>query len=239
VTGGGRGVGRAIAQALGRAGAAVAVVGRTMSEIEATATLVSEGGGEATAVAADVTDQVAVERVAYIVEQRLGPVTILVNNAGTCNAIGPVWEVDPDEWRRDLERRAGRVVNVSSYAAIRPTPHMAAYGCSKAALLHLTNSLAAETAAHGVAVFAITPGRVRTAMTDYMFESFAGKRWLDSEMHDWLPAGRAGELSVFLASGRADALSGRFIHVLDDVRDLVRRSEEIRQDDLYVLRLRK
>jgi 3-oxoacyl-[acyl-carrier protein] reductase len=258
VTGGGRGVGRAIVQALGRAGAAVAVVGRTMSEIEATAALVSEDGGEATAVAADVTDQVAVERVGYIVEQRLGPVTILVNNAGTCNAIGPVWEVDPAEWRRDLEtgllgtflctrallkgmieRRAGRVVNVSSYAAIRPTPHMAAYGCSKAALLHLTNSLAAETAAHGVAVFAITPGRVRTAMTDYMFESVAGKRWLNSEMHDWLPPGRAGELSVFLASGRADALSGRFIHVLDDVRDLVRRSEEIRQDDLYVLRLRK
>jgi hypothetical protein len=72
-----------------------------------------------------------------------------------------------------------------------------------------------------------------------MFESSAGRRWLDSGTHDWLSPERAGELSVFLASGRADALSGRFIHVLDDVHELVRRSEEIRQDDLYVLRLRK
>jgi 3-oxoacyl-[acyl-carrier protein] reductase len=258
VTGGGRGVGRAIARSLGRAGAAVAVVGRARSEIDATAALVRDGGAMATAVAADVTDRVAVQHAADVIEHRLGPVTILVNNAGTCSAIGPVWEVDPLEWRRDLEtsvlgaffftqalltrmvkRRAGRIVNVSSYAAIRPTPHMAAYGCSKAALLHFTNTLAAETAAHGVAVFAITPGRVQTAMTEYMFESSAGRRWLDSGMHDWLSPERAGELSVFLASGRADSLSGRFIHVLDDVHELVLRSKEIQQDDLYVLRLRK
>jgi 3-oxoacyl-[acyl-carrier protein] reductase len=258
VTGGGRGVGRAIAQSLAAAGAAVAVVARTRRELEETADLIRQRGADAASIAADVTDPASVDHLVHETERRLGPVTILVNNAGTCQAIGPVWHVDVAEWRHDvessllgaflctrgvlgkmIERRAGRIINVSSYAAIRPSPHMAAYGCAKAALLHFTNSLAAETADHGVAVFALTPGRVRTAMMEYILESPAAKRWLDADMHDWLPPERAGELAVFLASGRADALSGRFVHVLDDVHDLVRRVDEIREGDLYVLRLRK
>jgi NAD(P)-dependent dehydrogenase (short-subunit alcohol dehydrogenase family) len=258
VTGGGRGVGRAIARSLAGAGAAVAVVARTKTELEETAESIRQSGGEAALVAADVTDPDSVERLVQETERKLGPVSILVNNAGTCQAIGPVWHVGVAEWRQDvessllgaflctrallgkmIERRVGRIINVSSYAAIRPTPHMAAYGCAKAALLHFTNSLAAETADHGVAVFALTPGRVRTAMTKHMLESSAGRRWLDADMRDSLPPERAGELAVFLASGRADALTGRFVHVLDDVHDLVRRVDEIRQDDLYVLRLRR
>jgi 3-oxoacyl-[acyl-carrier protein] reductase len=258
VTGAGRGVGRAIARSLAGAGAAVAVVARTDSELEETSESIRQCGGEAASVAIDVTDPASVERLVRETERRLGPVDVLVNNAGTCRAIGPVSDVGLEEWRQDvesslfgtflctraflgkmIERRGGRIINVSSYAAIRPTPHMAAYGCAKAALLHFTNSVAAETADHGVSVFALTPGRVRTALTKYMLESAAGRRWLDTDMRDSLPPERAGELAVFLASGRADALTGRFVHVLDDVHDLVRRVDEIRQDDLYVLRLRK
>jgi 3-oxoacyl-[acyl-carrier protein] reductase len=257
VTGGGRGIGRTIAQSLARAHAAVAVVARTERDVEETAAIIRREGGRAVALSADVTDPVDVERVVGETEQLLGPITLLVNNAGTCCAIGPVWEVEAELWRTDVEtsvlgtflcaravlpgmvtRRAGRIINVSSYAAIRPAPHMAAYGCAKAALLHLTNSLAAETQSHGLAVFALTPGRARTAMTEHMLESPAGSRWLDMPTSGWVPAEKAGELTVFLSSGRADALSGRFIHVLDDVQELVCRAEEIRQEDLYVLRLR-
>jgi NAD(P)-dependent dehydrogenase (short-subunit alcohol dehydrogenase family) len=191
------------------------------------------------------------------VARSFGPVTILVNCAGTCGAIGPLWEIEPDDWRRDVDasllgtflcaravlpamvaRRSGRVINVSSYAAIRATPCIAAYGAAKAALVHLTNTLAAETAPFGVSVFAMTPGRVRTAMTEYMLESQTGKQWSIMPTGEWLPAERAGALAVVLSSGRADALSGRFIHVLDDVEELVRRADEIRRDDLYALRLR-
>ena len=257
VTGGGRGIGRAIARSLACADVAVAVVARTERDVTETVALIRREGGHAVPISADVTDQAAVKRLVSETEQRLGPISLLVNNAGTCGAIGPTWQVDPDDWREDVEssllgtflcaravlpgmvaRRAGRIINVSSYAAIRPTPHMVAYGCTKAALLHLTNSLAAEAEPYGVAVFAITPGRVRTAMTDYMLESSAGRRWLDMPTDEWLAPKRAGELAVFLSSGRADALSGRFIHVLDDVHDLLRRVEEIRKDDLYVLRFR-
>jgi NAD(P)-dependent dehydrogenase (short-subunit alcohol dehydrogenase family) len=257
VTGGGRGVGRAIARSLARAGARVLVAAKTENDVDETAALIRREGGHAVPVSADITDQDAVERLVGEAEQRLGPISLLVNNAGTCGAIGPLWQIDPEDWRLDVEsslfgsflcaravlpgmveRRAGRIINVSSYAAIRPTPHMAAYGCTKAALLHLTNSLAAEAEPYGVAVFAITPGRVRTAMTEYMLESPAGKRWLDMPTDEWLAPKQAGRLAVILSSGRADALSGRFIHVLDDVNELVRHAEEIRKDDLYVLRFR-
>jgi NAD(P)-dependent dehydrogenase (short-subunit alcohol dehydrogenase family) len=257
VTGGGRGIGRAIARSLGQAGALVAVVARTPSDVEATAAMLGKGGGEAVSIRADVTDEASVDRAMREVERSFGPVTILVNCAGTCGAIGPVWEIEPDDWRRDVDasllgtflcaravlpamvaRRRGRVINVSSYAAIRAAPHIAAYGAAKAALVHLTNTLAAETAPFGVSVFAMTPGRVRTAMTDYMLESQTGKQWTVMPTGEWLPAERAGALAVVLSSGKADALSGRFIHVLDEVEQLVRRADEIRRDDLYALRLR-
>jgi NAD(P)-dependent dehydrogenase (short-subunit alcohol dehydrogenase family) len=242
VTGGGRGIGRAIARSLGQAGASVAVVARTPSDVEATAAMLREGGGDAVGIRADVTDGASVDRTMREVERSLGPVTILVNCAGTCGAIGPLWEIEPDDWRRDLDasllgtflcaravlpamvaRRSGRVINLSSYAATRATPYIAAYG---------------ETAPFGVSVFAMTPGRVRTAMTEYMLDFQTGRRWSVMPTGEWLPAERAGALAVVLASGRADALTGRFIHVLDDVEELVRRADEIRRNDLYVLRLR-
>jgi NAD(P)-dependent dehydrogenase (short-subunit alcohol dehydrogenase family) len=257
VTGGGRGIGRAIARSLGEAGASVAVVARTPGDVAATAAMLEEGRGEAVGIRADVTDRASVDTTMREVEQALGSVTILVNCAGTCGAIGPLWEIEPDDWRRDVDatllgtflcaravlpamvaRRRGRVINVSSYAAIRASPYIAAYGSAKAALVHLTNTLAAETAPFGVSVFAMTPGRVRTAMTDHMLDVQTGKQWSVMPTGEWLPAERAGALAVVLASGRADALSGRFIHVLDDVDELVRRADEIRRDDLHALRLR-
>jgi NAD(P)-dependent dehydrogenase (short-subunit alcohol dehydrogenase family) len=258
VTGAGRGVGRAIAEALAAAGAAVALVARSEPEVAETAKLIHRAGGYALPLSGDVTDR---KRVAEIVEQadrELGRIDLLVNNAGTCRAIGPMYEADPKEWWRDVEtsvmgtfvcthaviprmisRRSGRIINISSYAATRPAPYISGYAAGKAAVLHLTNSLAAETRAFGVSVFAITPGTVRTQMTEGLLRA-AEERALASNLVSgkWLPAERAGDLAVLLASGKADRLSGRFIHVLDDLTDLLRRADEIEQNDLYVLRLR-
>jgi NAD(P)-dependent dehydrogenase (short-subunit alcohol dehydrogenase family) len=259
VTGGGRGIGRVIAEALARAGAAVADVARSETEVGETADAIAERGGRAVAIPADVTDEAAVEQVVTQAERELGPIDLLVNNAGTCDAIGPLWEADPKRWRRDIEssllgtfvcarsvlpgmigRSRGRIINVSSYAAIRPAPNISAYAAAKAAVVHLTNSLAVETREHGIAVFAITPGTVRTAITKSMTESVAGRTWLPKiPTERWLSPQRAGDLVVFLASGKADRLSGRFIHVLDDAEDLARRADEIERNDLYVLRLRR
>jgi NAD(P)-dependent dehydrogenase (short-subunit alcohol dehydrogenase family) len=216
VTGGTRGVGQAIAQALQAAGAEVRSFSRS--------------GG------VDVADREAVENAIAA----LGSINLLVNNAGTLDAIGPVWEVEPDAWRRDLEtgvlgafhcsravlpemiaRGRGRIVNVSSGAATRPYPYGSGYAAGKAALLNFTETLAAETKEHGLAVFAITPGFVWTEMTERLRDAAGAAP--DISGADPVAPERAGELVVRLASGDADALSGRFIHVRDDLDELLSR----------------
>lgn len=261
VTGGGRGIGRSIALALANAGARVAVVARSQAQLGETVSLM--GANEAHAIAADVTDRHAVEHMVNEVTRVLGPIDLLVNNAGVINPIGPVWEVDPDEWWQTINvnlhgiflttravlpdmiaRRSGRIIHVASSAAVWPNPYSTAYRCSKAAVLRFTDCLALEVKEYGISVFAVHPGTVRTAMTEYLLHSEAGHRWMPAFQKTFeegrdVPPNRCAELTVFLASGKADDLSGRFIQVFDDIEAMVQRSKEILQDDLYTLRLRK
>lgn len=263
VTGGGRGIGRAMAEALARAGAGVAVLARTLSQVEEVAAAIAQGGGRALALRADVTDERAVERAVAETEARLGPVSLLVNNAGGgMGALGPVWEVDPRLWWREVEvnllgallparavlarmlpRRSGRIINLASSVGTRPAPYASGYSCAKAGLLRLTDSLAASTAEHGIAVFAISPGLVRTAQVELLLGTPEGQRWAPEinamRPEDWNSPDRAAALAVTLATGQADRLSGRFIHASDDLAELLRRMDEVEGEDLYTLRLRK
>ena len=263
VTGGGRGIGRAMALALARAGAAVAVVARTAEQLAETVALIEGAGGRAIACPADVTDRVAIERVVAQVEEQLGPVDLLVNNAGAPTPPGPLWESDPDAWWRCVEvnlrgphlcsravlpgmvaRQRGRIVTTASGAGLRPWPCVAGYAISKCAAIRFNESLAAETAEHGICAFSIHPGFVHTAMVEACVESPEWEKWLDGFFRKAVEAGRdvpperAANLVVWLASGGADALSGCYISVDDDVAEMVRRAQEIQQDDLYTLRLR-
>ena len=163
-----------------------------------------------------------------------------MNNAGSFDAIGPAWEVDAEDWRRDVEtslvgafncsravlpgmiqRGAGRIVNVSSGAAERAYPFGSGYAAGKAALISFTRSLAAETAQHGIAVFAIAPGFVWTDMTERL-RAASGPA---PDIGDAVPLDPelAARLVLRLASGEADSLSGRFIHVRDDLDELLSR----------------
>jgi NAD(P)-dependent dehydrogenase (short-subunit alcohol dehydrogenase family) len=255
VTGGGRGVGKVIAGALVREGHAVALVARSTGELEETAAEL----GNAIAVTADVTDPAQVESAVARTESELGPIDLLVNNAGSALAIGPVWEVDPAEWWTDvesslrsaflctravvpamIERRAGRILNVSSYVAARPTPYLSGYAAAKAAIVSFGEGLAASLGDHGLFVFTITPGRFRSALFDHLVESDAGRRWLpELASGDYVDPERVERLVAFLASGRGDALSGRFLHALDDVEALAAQAGEIAEQDLYAVRLRR
>jgi NAD(P)-dependent dehydrogenase (short-subunit alcohol dehydrogenase family) len=261
VTGGGRGIGRAIALALARAGAAVAVLARSAEQLADVVAAITASGGRAIALSADVTDRAAVEAAVAEAERRLGPPDLLVNNAGVGGPVGPLAESDPDAWWRCVEvnlrgpllccravlsgmltRRRGRVVNVASGAGTRAIPNLSAYVTAKAALIRLTENLAAEVRESGVRVFAIQPGTVRTAMAEAVLDCAEGRRrlpWLVVlfERGQDVPPERAGELVVLLASGRADALSGRFLAVEWDMEGLVRRAEELAGTDALTLRL--
>ena len=103
VTGGGRGIGRVVAQALAHAGAAVAVIARSTDQLAETVNLIQEAGGRAVAFAGDVTDAGAVQQMVADVGDRLGPVDLLVNNAGVSGPVGPAWEVDAEEWWRCMD----------------------------------------------------------------------------------------------------------------------------------------
>jgi NAD(P)-dependent dehydrogenase (short-subunit alcohol dehydrogenase family) len=260
VTGAGRGVGRAIAESLAAAGALVALAARSRAELDEAVGEIVLAGGRALAIPTDVTDEYEVASLFGQVESELGPPTLLVNNAGTWRHAGPLEEADLGSWWGDVEvclkgtflcTRAvlpgmrkvgqGRIVNVSSYAGIAPRPYATAYAAAKAAVLRLTDSLAAELDGTGVVAFAITPGFVRTAMVDRIASSEQGRRFLPElgERSDAIAAAEAGRLVVDIAAGRLDGLAGRFFHVLDDVDELLARRDEIIERDLYSLGLRR
>jgi NAD(P)-dependent dehydrogenase (short-subunit alcohol dehydrogenase family) len=244
VTGGGRGIGAGIARELAAAGARVAVAARTREQVEEVA---QEIGGLALEV--DVTDRSAVERMVAETERELGPIDLLAANAGTGNVSGGIWESEPDEWWRVLEvnvlgvflscravipgmleRGSGRIVITGSGAGYLPNASSTAYTSSKAAVNRLAETLANSLGETPVRVFLISPGLVRTEMTEGNFSDDA----------PWTPPELAPQLVRVLASGRADALAGRYLHAEhDDIEDLIRRADEIERDDLNAIRLRR
>jgi NAD(P)-dependent dehydrogenase (short-subunit alcohol dehydrogenase family) len=141
-----------------------------------------------------------------------------------------------------IARGGGRIVNVASGAGTFAIPYLGAYVTSKTALIRLTEILALETAPHGVKVFAIEPGTVRTSMAEYALESEEGRRWMPwfgeiFQRGDDVPPDHAADLVILLASGRVDALSGRFFTIKDDVLGLAARAGGKGLGDSQTLRL--
>jgi 3-oxoacyl-[acyl-carrier protein] reductase len=244
VTGGGRGIGAGIARELAAAGMRVAVSARSADQVEEVA---REIGG--LAVTADVSKRADVERMVAEVERELGPVDLLVANAGVAIWEKSAWETDPDEWWHLLEvnvrgvylccravvpgmieRGRGRIVITGSGASYLPGSRSTAYSASKAAVGRFGETLAGQLEPHGIPVFVFSPGLVRTEMTEEAFPDDA----------PWTPPELAPRLVRELASGRADALAGRYIHAEhDDVEELIRRADEIVENDLNAIRLRR
>lgn len=235
VTGGGRGLGRAVALALGDAGCAVAVTGRTPEDLGAT---VGELAGPGLALPGDATDRSAVQEAVRRTTAELGPIDLLVANAGRFGTGGPVWQSDPDDWWRDLEvnlrgpllafsavlpgmveRGSGHVVAVGSGFGNRPFPHASAYSSSKAALSRLVESVGGELAGTGVVALVASPGFVETEMTRGFPPGFAAAYpdFADPDDDRWTPPDAFAGLVVRIAQGELDALSGRFVHVTTDI----------------------
>lgn len=261
VTGGGRGIGRAIAQALARTGAAVAVVARTSSELDETVRLVAAAGGSARAWVADVTDDTYVRQIVREIEQQIGPIDVLVNNAGVLGPIGPFASGALDDWMsaldvnlrgavicthavasRMINRRRGHIINVASGGGTVPITYFSSYVTGKTAVIRFTECVANELAPHRVFAFSMGPGTVRTAMSEHSLTSPEGQKWLPwfrrifDEGLD-LPPERAAGLVAQLASGGYDALSGCFMTPADDLDAMLRDAARIEREHLHSLRL--
>src|SRR6478752_10645650 len=240
VTGGGRGIGAGIARALAGDGWDVVVGARSREQVEAVA---AEIGGEGIQV--DVADRRSVERAAA----EAGEVDLLVANAGIGGAQGASWEVDPADWWRVyeinvlgvhlccravipgmLERGRGRIVITGSGAAYLPPggPSETDYPASKAAVCRYGEMLAAELSGR-IPVFFFSPGLVRTELTSGAPDDAP-----------WTPPELAPRLVAALATGRYDALAGRYLHAEhDDLDDLLSRIDQVRDQDLNAIRLRR
>ena len=223
VTGASTGIGLELARGLAARGARVAGLARGADRLAAAM------DGTGLAVAADVTDLDAVRAAVARVVDELGPVDLLVNNAGQIDAAEvPVWEADPQQWWSVVEsqlrgpfhlvqavvpamvaRGSGRVVDLASGMSTRANPDYSAYSVGKAGQLRITESLAAA----GVLAFDVAPGVVDTPMTRSMamWEGFT----------DWTPADAVVELVAAIAAGRLDAWSGRFVRAGKDAVDVL------------------
>ena len=242
VTGGGRGIGASIARELAEAGMRVAVTGRTAEQVKAVAAEI-----EGLALTGDVANAGDVDGWVATTERELGPIELLVANAGMGAPDSASWDVPVDDWWRVqevnvlgvhlstrsviplmLDRGRGRIVITGSGAAYLPGTLSTAYATSKAAVCRYGETLANELAGR-IPVFHFSPGLVRTDMTDRYGDDLP-----------WTPPELAPQLVRVLASGRADALAGRYIHAEhDDIEDLIARTDEIEREDLNAIRLQR
>lgn len=267
VTGGGRGVGRVLAFALAGAGAAVGLIARSADQLAESVRLIEAAGGVAAAACADLGDPDAAATAVDELRHELGPVDLLVNNAGVNGPVGPAWTVPEEDWWRAVEvnlrgvtlcsrlvlpemvnRLRGRIVNLTSQAGVFRWPMSSAYSVSKAAVIKFTENLGYETRRYGITVFSVHPGILPIGLSEPALASTAPGDSPEGRVREWvrheLAEGRGAEphqvaeLLLRIATGEFDRFSGRHLSVHDDLDALLARTEDILRDDLYVLRRR-
>jgi NAD(P)-dependent dehydrogenase (short-subunit alcohol dehydrogenase family) len=263
VTGGARGIGRAIAEAYARHGAYLVIVDVLSDELEGASRDLERTGVRVLPIVADVSRLDQVEEMVERTETTVGPIDILVNCAGVLQAIGPLWELNPTAWlreisvnlcgtflccravaRRMVERGRGYILNMLGGGVGDPHPYTTGYASSKAGIMRLTEGLAREVEEYGVRVFGIQPGATRTAMTEFILNSPEGQRWRPTFRRIFdqgrdSPAEEVAALAVALVSGRADALSGRYFCAQWDFDSVIQQTDRILQHDLLTLRIKE
>ncbi len=231
VTGASRGIGKAIALALGHAGAKVTCVARNKEKLQETAATITASGGTAVVAPCDVTDSAAVSQVIDQTLDTWGQLDILVNNAGiTRDTLIP--RMSDEDWDTVIEtnlrsvflftrtasmpmmrRRSGRIINISSVSGLVGNPGQSNYSASKAGIIGMTRSVARELASRKVTVNAICPGFIESAMTEALGPA------IQDEVKKRIPAKRLGlgeeiaDAVLFLASDSASYITGQVLTI--------------------------
>jgi len=265
ITGGGRGIGRLLGQALAGAGASVGLIARSAGELAESVRLITAAGGHAAAAAADASSPAAIKRAVSDMHDRLGPVSLLVNNAGIGGPVGNAWDVPADAWWQTIEvnlgsaflctrlvlpgmaaRGTGRIINVTSNAGVLWWPQSSAYAVSKAAMIKLTENVAAEARRSRVGIFSVDPGLLPIGLSAAAVAGTAARGSGEAQRDAWirqqLAAGRGAEpasvtgLIVRIAAGDADELSGCHLSVHDDLDTMLALARRLPERDIYRLR---
>ncbi len=233
ITGSSRGLGNAMARGLGEAGATVVLNGRNGEVLAQAVDEFKENGINAYGYSFDILDHDAVEKNIDAIEREVGNIDILINNAGI-NHRTPIEDFSTEDWydimnvnltgpylmaqtvgKRMIERRAGKIINITSIAAEISRFKITPYSASKGALKMLTKGLAVEWAQHNIQINAIGPGFYKTDMNEPLFTDAEFNKWVDGRV----PAKRWGEpeelagAAVFLASDASSYVNGQTIYV--------------------------
>jgi NAD(P)-dependent dehydrogenase (short-subunit alcohol dehydrogenase family) len=235
VTGASRGIGEQIALDFAAAGADVAITARSADRLNDLAERIVGVGQRAAVIVADVAEDGAAERIAAEALDALGPVTILVNNAGGNSFMSPVHGMRPAGWRKTmnlnldsifaitqavlpqmLEQGSGSIINVSSVAGLRGSPLMSHYGAAKAALISFTQSLSVEVATSGIRVNALVPGWIDTDLTDFLRVNEGAEQGVLARvpMARWGTVQEISAGALFLASDASSFMTGQTL-ILD------------------------
>jgi NAD(P)-dependent dehydrogenase (short-subunit alcohol dehydrogenase family) len=224
VTGGGKGIGKAIALAFAREGASICITGRTLEDLKRTVQEIRDSGGQAILDQGDISNESDVSHFVKITEERFGTINILVNNAAINLPDIPITELTIDQWNYIMavnltgpflccqkvlpimyRKKTGSVINISSIGGRQGARFRGAYRASKAALLNLNETMAAESYRYGVRINAICPGSVETDMMEQItMEKTDSKQ-------NWMFPGQIASVAVFLASEESSSITGTAI----------------------------
>ena len=233
VTGSSAGIGRALAAGLAGAGATVIVNGRNRDAVDAAAAAITAAGGKAHGAVFDVTDRAAVVTEVQRIEEHVGPIAILINNAGMQRR-GPLEDYPEETWdllmrtnldsvffvgqavaKKMIPRKRGKIINICSVQSELGRPNIAPYTASKGAVKMLTKGMAIDWGKHGIQVNGLGPGYFKTELNKALVEDPAFSSWLAGRT----PSGRWGQVeelvgaAVFLASPSSSFVNGHILYV--------------------------
>lgn len=262
ITGGSRGIGKAVANAFAKEGAGLVLVSIDAKELESAKNDLTKDGAKVETIACNVSDEQCAARATKLAEDVFGGVDILVNAAGIYGPMGRVTDIEPAEWRKTLEinltgtflmaravlplmqkKRAGKIINFVG-GGEGPYPRFSAYVASKGGVARFTETAAAEAKEFGIDINAIAPGAVNTAFLDELLAAGPEKvgeetyqRSLQQKKEGGTPPEKAAALCLFLASEKSNGLSGKILSaVWDKYEKFPEHLDEIMESDALTYR---